>query len=327
MAQFLNFAVSRYRFDRLFGRHPTSRSVETWCARARPPLEAYRRAVFYLLKLNGEMHMFAKVITLPALLSLAAFATQAVIKGTNGDDTLIGTNESDVINGKAGNDLLLGEDGDDILNGGAGDDDLEGDEPFGNTGGDDVLNGGPGNDDLRGWLGDDLIHGGSGDDFLLGGEGHDQMLGGPGSDILRGLEGDDVHIGGDGDDLLQLIQGSVRIQLPGLPPIKCVAADEWDVANAGDGDDTVEWVSGEVLFAAPFPACISAGSGQADGGDGFDTLHVGLQSFSALSSDYVIEAGTVAGFPQRLRSLETGATLDFRNFEEIEFFDITIPLP
>jgi Ca2+-binding RTX toxin-like protein len=82
----------------------------------------------------------------------------ATINGTNGNNTLIGTNGNDIINGLAGNDRLFGRRGNDILIGGTGRDAL-----FGEAG----------NDSLGGGTGNDLLNGGLGADFMSGGAGND----------------------------------------------------------------------------------------------------------------------------------------------------------
>ncbi|MEM8625276.1 MAG: hypothetical protein AAGG47_17375, partial [Pseudomonadota bacterium] len=73
----------------------------------------------------------------------------AVIDGTRGNDTLIGTDDADVIAGKGGDDELRG------------------------FGGNDNLRGNKGNDNLRGNKGNDTLDGGIGDDTLAGGAGVD----------------------------------------------------------------------------------------------------------------------------------------------------------
>lgn len=89
------------------------------------------------------------------------------INGTNGIDMIFGLGGRNVINGAGGNDLLCGGNGNDTINGGDDNDFLDGQN------GDDVLNGGNGNDVLRGSLGNDTLTGGSGADKFSGGAGVD----------------------------------------------------------------------------------------------------------------------------------------------------------
>ena len=119
----------------------------------------------------------------------------AVIFGTQGRDTLPGTDQDDVIRGWAADgdpatdlgDRLSGLGGDDKLSGG---------------GGDDLLVGGDGDDTLAGGDGDDRLGGFNGADQLLGGNGSDQLSGGGGADVLAGGAGPDQLEGGGGADLL-----------------------------------------------------------------------------------------------------------------------------
>ncbi|WP_210481330.1 ExeM/NucH family extracellular endonuclease [Naasia sp. SYSU D00948] len=90
---------------------------------------------------------------------------EPTLRGTDGDDVLIGTSGVDVILGLGGDDTLRGGNAEDVICGGDGDDLIEG----GN--GADVLLGGFGDDRLRGENGDDRLVGGPGDDDLDGGRG------------------------------------------------------------------------------------------------------------------------------------------------------------
>jgi predicted extracellular nuclease len=82
------------------------------------------------------------------------------IRGTSGDDVVLGGLGRDVIMGLGGDDVIV--------------------DLFGN----DVICGGEGEDTLFGGLGDDVLLGGYGDDFLSGDLGSDVLVGGPGEDRL-----------------------------------------------------------------------------------------------------------------------------------------------
>jgi len=84
-----------------------------------------------------------------------------VIVGTDGVDTLTGSNNADTIDGGRGRDSILGNGGDDNLNGGNGADDVRG------GAGDDFVAGGNGNDDLYGGAGTDVLSGGNGNDTFV----------------------------------------------------------------------------------------------------------------------------------------------------------------
>ncbi|WP_299405277.1 choice-of-anchor I family protein [Acaryochloris sp. IP29b_bin.148] len=143
------------------------------------------------------------------------------ILGTNGRDSLLGTENDDqirglkgpdIIWGKGGNDLIAGNQGPDQLFGGAGNDTINGgkgnDDVFGGTGNDfiagnrgsDQLFGGAGNDTIKGGRGRDDLFGGAGNDLLSGRLGRDQLFGGAGDDTLDGGDGRDILIGGRGAD-------------------------------------------------------------------------------------------------------------------------------
>ncbi len=91
------------------------------------------------------------------------------ITGTDGNDTLRGTNGVDVVMGLGGNDTITGGNGDDVVCGGAGDDRLSGEN------GADVLLGGFGTDTLDGGNGDDTLVGGPGTDTLITSRGADRQ--------------------------------------------------------------------------------------------------------------------------------------------------------
>lgn len=124
------------------------------------------------------------------------------LRGTNGNDVIVGTNGKDRIRGRDGDDVICGRgdddriwgnDGDDVLKGGAGNDDLNGGD------GDDDLYASSGNDDLRGGDEDDLLCGWTGNDEIRGGDDNDRLDGGAGNDELDG--GDETDICRNGEDL------------------------------------------------------------------------------------------------------------------------------
>ena len=120
--------------------------------------------------------------------TLTIEAYQAHLKGTNGNDRLLGNEHDNTIEGFAGNDVLYGYSGDDKLHGGNGNDTLYGGD------GDDLLNGNAGDDTMHGGKGNDLFYGGAGQDKLYGGEGNDRLWGGKDNDYLRGGIGDDAYM-------------------------------------------------------------------------------------------------------------------------------------
>jgi hypothetical protein len=102
--------------------------------------------------------------------------TERHLRGTAGDDVLVGTEGNDVIACGAGHDRVDGRGGNDVVRCGSGHD---------------VVAGGEGNDRLHGGSGDDRLSGGPGNDTLFGDSGDDRLEGGPGSDRSDGGPGDD----------------------------------------------------------------------------------------------------------------------------------------
>ena len=172
----------------------------------------------------------AAALTLPLAL-MASPAQAAVISGTNGDDTLYGTEAIDQMSGLRGDDLLAGREGSDDIWGGAGSDDVRGqrdnDDLYGN-GGPDVLRGAVGHDDLFGGNGDDILGGAADNDDLYGDARDDILLGGADADYLEpGWDEDFVDAGPGNDEVFVEIDGTETVQ------------SSPDFIDCGDGDDTV----------------------------------------------------------------------------------------
>jgi hypothetical protein len=85
------------------------------------------------------------------------------LRGTAGDDVIVGTDGPDRIVGRAGRDAICG---------------------------------GAGNDRIAAGAGDDVIDGGAGDDTIKGGSGNDRIDGGAGTNRLKGGAGNDVCTNG-----------------------------------------------------------------------------------------------------------------------------------
>ena len=135
----------------------------------------------------------------------------SMLRGSDGEDTLVGAGGnhelyggagSDSISGGEGRGYLRGEDGADTIAGGADFDDMHG-----NTG-DDSLSAGGGDDWVVGGQGDDRLAGDGDDDLVYGNIGNDSASGGAGNDIVRGGQGNDTISGGDSDDWLSGDRGS-----------------------------------------------------------------------------------------------------------------------
>ncbi len=182
----------------------------------------------------------------------AAAQNSCTIRGTSGDDVLIGTSGPDVICAGAGDDRVEGRGGDDVIYGGDGDDVLVGES------GDDRIFGGPGADHLEGTLGDDVLGGGPGDDTLLGAQGEDRLWGDLGDDLIEGGRDRDEANGGEGDDIVrggETISGRYR------------PTDDGDVLGGGPGVDLLIGTNGDDVLM------VGTDGGRAEGLDGDDRLH------------------------------------------------------
>lgn len=212
---------------------------------------------------------------------------RADLRGTAGDDVIVGTGVAeridgglgdDVICGGAGDDTLLGSNGLDRLVGGEGDDVLDGGD------GSDVIDGSAGNDRLVGANGADRLVGGVGDDRLEGGDGNDVLDAGDGADTLVGANGADTLVGGDGNDVLDGGDGNDTIDA-GAGDDAVSSANGNDVVTAGDGDDSVTAGEGvdtidagsgsDRVLAGGGDDTVRAGDGddRVEGGEGNDTLY------------------------------------------------------
>ena len=129
------------------------------------------------------------VAVVAASLVMASGVALAVDRvGTNGPDTLRGTDRADNLSGLGGGDTLLGKDGSDNLSGGPGKDVLFGGDERRPGAGDKNLDGGGGNDVVLAGRGSDNASGGDGNDFMidgnLGESSRDNLSGGSGKDVI-----------------------------------------------------------------------------------------------------------------------------------------------
>lgn len=142
-----------------------------------------------------------------------SFAAHERIGGTDGSNTVNGTEAADLLIGFKGHDRASGKKGDDDLHGDEGDDRLAGgsgdDMAYGGKGGDRV-HGDAGDDFADGGEGADRLYGGAGDDFVFGGAGQDRAYGGSGKDYVDGGAGDDRHWGGAGADIFAFGENAGR---------------------------------------------------------------------------------------------------------------------
>jgi Ca2+-binding RTX toxin-like protein len=156
------------------------------------------------------MRRLVLLLTAMALALLLASGVALAVNtiGTDGPDTLRGTN---------GNDNLLGRGDNDIL--------------FALNGRDNLL-GGPGND----WLDTHPMGFRRGDKNMVGGSGNDAVIGGRGSDNVLGEEGDDLVADGPerefATDRLTAGEGNDVVAVVNRPAFK-------DIVSCGEGFDRV----------------------------------------------------------------------------------------
>jgi hypothetical protein len=110
------------------------------------------------------------------------------LRALDGNDTVIGSSDSELVNGNAGKDVLFGGEGADFLQGGQDEDRV-----YGDSGGD-TLNGNRGKDLVDGGAGNDFLRGGRDDDLLIGAQGNDTLIGDLGKDVLTGGSDSDIFV-------------------------------------------------------------------------------------------------------------------------------------
>ncbi len=189
-----------------------------------------------------------------------------VVSGTDGADTLNGTQTANVFDAKDGDDRVFGNHsavGNDTINGGAGNDTIQAYD------GDDIIDGGIGNDSIMGMNGNDVIDGGAGNDSLFAGNGDDVMRGGDGVDFMMGNAGSNTLYGGMQDDSVWGgMNGDILYGDNGRDDLRGYAGN--DTLYGGDGDDftLLGHEGNDVIFG-------DAGADSLHGGIGIDTLYGG----------------------------------------------------
>lgn len=167
---------------------------------------------------TAELHEIMAAFQAESLTSKVEIGTAADedIKGTKGDDLVLGRDGNDDIALSNGDDVAIGGRGNDVIAGGNGNDLIDG------SNGNDHLLGGNGNDILSDGTGTDVSKGGNGDDLLIDGAGSDMAFGGNGADAFiftqaavrgRDTDGMDYFDGGRGYDTLVLRLADVDMDL------------------------------------------------------------------------------------------------------------------
>ncbi|HQS39346.1 calcium-binding protein [Polaromonas sp.] len=240
--------------------------------------------------------------------TLTIAASDVIIQGTEGNDTLQGTPDRDVINGGAGADRMSGGKGDDVyyvdnaldkavekaneghdtvlaaisftLGAHVEDLMLEGSEALDGTGNglDNAIHGNGQANKLKGGAGNDTLIGGAGDDRLTGGLGADTLRGGEGDDLYEVDNAADVvtELAGEGTDTVEAsVTYSLTSNVENLILTGLVAID-------GTGNELNNLLQGNI---AANTLTAGAGNDTLNGKQGLDTLIGGLGNDTYLFED------------------------------------------
>jgi Ca2+-binding RTX toxin-like protein len=131
-----------------------------------------------------------------------AETTNTFTTSTQAGQTLAGTASNDLVRGYAGNDTVNAGDGSDIVYGGAGNDTING------QGGHDYLYGGVGSDTISGGAGNDSLSGGAGADTFAWSFADRGTLAAPARDVIADFDIANYATGGDRLDLRDILQGT-----------------------------------------------------------------------------------------------------------------------
>ncbi len=255
-----------------------------------------------------------------------------IFVGTNGNDLMRGSDDSDYMFGRGGRDKMEGKKGFDFLYGGAGSDSLKGEEGF------DILIGGGDHDAVDGadggpsltiraagnlgpndpgiiftlgnlMLGDfpvtglvSVVHG---NDCIIGGKDIDIAFGQQGNDEIEGKEGIDVLFGDGGDDSIKGGDGQNIVFVPEQTGVSCGFSLNFGNVMFGRGDNQpyasdVDTLDGGTGMDLQF------------GGPDKDTLkgHDGIDIQFGMDGDDALEGGD-GDLAFRLM-LTPGVCTDFR---------------
>ena len=150
---------------------------------------------------------------------------------------------------------------------------------------DDTIHGGGGNDTLSGEGGINVLYGDDGDDRISGNGHGDRLYGGDGKDFLAG-HGHDSLYGGADDDYLDA-DGDANFLDGGDGNDVIVSGGNGAILNGGAGNDTLQsngfgakldGGAGDDVLTVTAPATANPPSDtlELEGGDGADTINIGL---------------------------------------------------
>jgi len=232
-----------------------------------------------------------------------------IIRGGQGDDTLIADTAGDSLYGWSGNDTLIGGAGNDVLDGGVGTANVaDYSTATGNLA--IALNGASAGTATGGGIGTDLLYnieilkGGIGNDTLMADGLGDSLYGGAGNDTLIGGVGNDVLDGGSGTNTLSYAAqtASVTVDLGGGHAYGSgIATDtlsNFRIVLGGSGDDTIIGnTAGDTLYGNGGNNLLMGNTASLNsdtfyGGTGIDTI-IGSSGATGNYMDYSSEASAV----------------------------------
>ncbi len=212
-------------------------------------------------------------------INLADLGAAVTVRGGDGDDVIVGTDQPDLIFGGAGNDNLTGGDGDDQIYGESGNDTIGGDAAGSDDGGNDFFSGGDGSD-LFIW------EPGDAQDVIAGGDDGDDVFEFRG----RGQAGDVFVLSADGGGV-DATFNAATINLAGVEDIQVAPGD------GGAADVTVGDLFGTEVtnVDVQLPAAGTTDTVDVDGRQVADDLNVHVSGLSVAVSGLTYAVSVAGG--------------------------------
>jgi Ca2+-binding RTX toxin-like protein len=217
--------------------------------------------------------------------------------GTNGGDTLGGSNGANLLQGNDGNDTLYGGGGNDRVEGGDGNDTLFGDADWGLQGG-------------SSYIGDDIVLGGRGQDTLIATLGNDTLSGGQGIDVITYANLFDDAGNGDYYIVADLANSTVtkyfidyfdgQSYLVGTDTVNAGETDSFETFQGTTGSDTLTDSADSGFFHGgaghdTYKPMTDGVSDWSYDSVGFDTIDYGLATSAVTVGLYGVAAGQASG--------------------------------
>lgn len=195
------------------------------------------------------------------------------LRGSIGNDNLVGTRAADTIDGGLGNDNIRGGAGNDVLRGGAGADMLRGGD------GNDTITASSDASDASG----DRLSGDAGNDRITGSRFSDNIDGGSGEDVIDAGNGDDVIYGDTNPDSITagtLVKAGDNLIVNGSFETNLTANRTWSIFRAVDGWTTASGAGIEIQEGVAGTAA-----------DGSSLVELDSRGNSAIQQTVATEAG------------------------------------